>query len=104
VKRLINPPPPGSYSAFCGIGNPASFRFTLEQCGIDLKEFRVFPDHHDYRAEDLAGMDTPLLTTSKDAVKLPVDIPPVRIVQMEIQVPDEEEILKKVLRIIELSS
>ncbi len=103
VKRAIHSPPPGIYSAFCGIGNPASFRFTLEQCGIELTEFRVFPDHHHYLPGDLAGMGAPILTTSKDSVKLPIGAPPIRVVQMEIQIPNEEEILERVGKIIELS-
>src|SRR4029079_11919366 len=32
-------------AAFCGIGNPAGFRHTLSQCGVDVAAMREFPDH-----------------------------------------------------------
>jgi len=37
-------------AAFCGVGNPAGFRHTLESCGFDMAGFREFPDHHRVRA------------------------------------------------------
>jgi tetraacyldisaccharide 4'-kinase len=68
----------GSIAAFCGIGNPAGFRRTLEpRCAV-LVGFRTFPDHHLYNAADVAdlaawsrslGADL-VLTTQKDLVKL----------------------------------
>ncbi len=65
-------------AAFCGIGNPEGFRRTLlPLCGF-LVDLRVFPDHHDYAAEDVQslaawarGLDAKfVLTTQKDLVKL----------------------------------
>ena len=68
--------------AFCGIGNPAGFRQTLAQLGIivDDQSFRVFPDHHRYRRDDVASLldwakSSPVaavLTTLKDQVKIPI--------------------------------
>jgi tetraacyldisaccharide 4'-kinase len=69
-------------AAFCGIGNPAAFRRTLEQLGADLCAFRVFPDHHRYSRADTddlrawAGQQVKecmVLTTQKDLVKLQID-------------------------------
>jgi tetraacyldisaccharide 4'-kinase len=57
----------------CGIARPASFRRTLEGLGARIVAERVFPDHHAFRAADLAGLAAaaPLwVTTEKDAVKL----------------------------------
>ncbi|MFQ5733800.1 MAG: tetraacyldisaccharide 4'-kinase [Planctomycetaceae bacterium] len=62
--------------AFCGIGNPESFRRTL--CGCDVREFRAFADHHHYTADDLAEVSALLehsdarsvVTTLKDLVKI----------------------------------
>jgi len=68
-------------AAFCGIGNPESFRRTLVALGADLREFRVFSDHHAYSSKDRKGLhcwaqkqvgDCILCTTQKDLVKLRV--------------------------------
>lgn len=68
-------------AAFCGLGNPAGFRHTLQACGCDVVAFREFPDHHRYGAADLdslAAWASPLnvaavVCTHKDLVKLPTD-------------------------------
>ncbi len=67
-------------AAFCGIGNPAGFRHTLEACGYDVVGFREYPDHHRYTSDDvesLAGWADQLdasgvVCTHKDLVKLDV--------------------------------
>lgn len=65
--------------AFCGIGNPNAFRHTLESLGATVAEFRTFPDHHAYTAEDVNSLarwaaalpsDAVVATTQKDWVKL----------------------------------
>ena len=40
-------------AAFCGIGNPAGFRRTLEQSGCTLVDWREFPDHHHYSPAEI---------------------------------------------------
>lgn len=68
-------------AAFCGIGNPEGFRRTLESVGAQLCSFRAFPDHHGYRAADIADLtawaarEQPelILTTQKDLVKVRLD-------------------------------
>jgi tetraacyldisaccharide 4'-kinase len=68
----------GKVAAFCGIGNPEGFRRTLVPLCGTLGGFRTFPDHHPYRAADVAdltawsrSLDVDLaLTTQKDLVKL----------------------------------
>jgi tetraacyldisaccharide 4'-kinase len=66
-------------AALCGIGNPAAFRRTLSDCGIQTAAFRVYPDHHAYTRADVdelrawAGQqakDCVVVTTQKDLVKL----------------------------------
>jgi tetraacyldisaccharide 4'-kinase len=55
--------------AVAGIGDPERFFATLREAGIAVVP-HAFPDHHRYRAEDLAfGSDLPVLMTEKDAVK-----------------------------------
>ncbi len=64
--------------AFCGIGNPGSFRETLLEAGCAVEEFRAFPDHHTCSLSELVALEERrkslradlLVTTEKDAVKL----------------------------------
>ena len=68
-------------AAFCGLGNPAGFRHTLEACGCRIVGFRQFPDHHRYTPADIDTLATwagqleisAVLCTGKDLVKLSVD-------------------------------
>jgi tetraacyldisaccharide 4'-kinase len=65
-------------AAFCGIGNPEGFRRTILPLLDSLRDLRVFPDHHDYTATDVASLRrwandlgaNLVLTTQKDLVKL----------------------------------
>jgi tetraacyldisaccharide 4'-kinase len=67
-----------SVAAFCGIGNPEGFRRTLLPLCEELVDFRIYPDHHDYTATDVDGLQRwacevgadLVLTTQKDLVKL----------------------------------
>jgi tetraacyldisaccharide 4'-kinase len=67
-------------AAFSGIGNPVSFRKTLENLGARLQSFRSYPDHHYYMPRDTENLshwagqlnpETLVVTTQKDLVKLP---------------------------------
>lgn len=55
--------------AVAGIGVPERFFAQLDTLGISASR-HPFPDHHDYRAEDLDFEGDAILTTEKDAVKL----------------------------------
>lgn len=68
-------------AAFCGIGNPAAFRRTLESLGATVVNFRAFPDHHPYSRADVDDLmrwsealpaGATVATTQKDWVKLRV--------------------------------
>jgi len=63
---------PKSTGAFCGIGNPSSFRKLLIENGIEPEKFIVFGDHHKYGKSDIVKLNENYLwlTTEKDAVKL----------------------------------
>ena len=69
---------PKRIAAFCGIGNPAGFRHTLETLGHNLIAWREFPDHHTYTREDVESLKAwavgadEVLCTRKDLVKLGV--------------------------------
>jgi tetraacyldisaccharide 4'-kinase len=76
----------GPAFAFAGIARPERFFDDLEADGVVLKGRHAFPDHHEFRTRDLdeiVGLArecgaTTLVTTEKDAVRLPreaVEIP-----------------------------
>jgi tetraacyldisaccharide 4'-kinase len=64
--------------AFCGIGNPQSFRETLLSAGLQIAGFLAFRDHHRYSAGDMQSIkDTAertesewIVTTEKDIMRL----------------------------------
>lgn len=49
--------------AFCGIGNPAAFRRTVESLGCQLIDWCEYPDHHAYSRTDIDA----LIAAAKDA-------------------------------------
>ncbi|MBA3480175.1 MAG: tetraacyldisaccharide 4'-kinase [Pirellulales bacterium] len=69
-----------SVAAFCGIGNPAGFRHTLDALGANVAAWREFPDHHNYTRGDVDAICTLardsgaklIVCTRKDLVKLRV--------------------------------
>lgn len=94
IMPQFTPDPHRKYVAFCGLGRPEKFQQTLTQLGTKTVMFKAYPDHFNYTDEDLSyladtakELDAMLLTTEKDAVKLPagfieeheVDILPIAI-------------------------
>ena len=66
--------------AFSGLARNAQFRDTLEAAGFRVKGFLPFPDHHAYGRRDLERIargagGLPAITTEKDMVRLPDDVP-----------------------------
>ena len=71
------------YVAFAGLGRPQKFRDTLDECGVRVVAFVDFPDHHPYSRHDIKKLlelgrahDADLITTEKDAARLPRDFTP----------------------------
>ena len=68
-------------AAFCGLGNPAGFRHTLESCQYRVITTREFADHYRYGRDDVVsltdwadGLDVAaVLCSHKDLVKLGID-------------------------------
>jgi tetraacyldisaccharide 4'-kinase len=63
---------------FAGIGRPEKFFSTLRELGAELVGTRSFPDHHPYRAGEIARLlraaervQARLVTTAKDVVRVP---------------------------------
>jgi tetraacyldisaccharide 4'-kinase len=93
-------------AAFCGIGNPAGFRHTLSQCGVEVAAMREFPDHCSYTPGVLQELEawiskisalkriTTVLCTRKDLVKIPREKlagMPLLAVDVELEIMRERE-------------
>lgn len=68
-----------SVMAFAGIGNPVKFFNMLEREGVIVAKRAAFPDHYFYTRFDIEQMiaeagQMPLVTTTKDFVKVPRDL------------------------------
>lgn len=108
----IAEPPFQKAAAFCGLGNPASFRRTLENLGTPMADWLEFKDHHRYRAGEvtrlrghaLAHRADALVTTEKDAVNLCDScdslLAPVRLFWLEAKlvIEAEREFLREIER------
>jgi tetraacyldisaccharide 4'-kinase len=88
--------------AFSGIGNPSSFEQTLSDLGTDLVAAVRYPDHYDYAMNEMQRLmqqavdvgAQALVTTEKDAVKIPSEFIhshrplPVYVLTIEVEVTD----------------
>ncbi|MCJ2072618.1 tetraacyldisaccharide 4'-kinase [Methylobacterium sp. J-030] len=91
--------------AFAGIGRPEKFFATLAGAGAVIAARRPFPDHHAYQngelaalAEEAKRLDATLVTTAKDAVRLPAAFAArVRVLRVRL-VFDDPEALRRQLR------
>lgn len=70
----------GRFVAFAGIGRPEKFFATAQGLGLDIASARQYPDHYAYTQADIDALrleaevlGARLLTTEKDAVRLPAD-------------------------------
>lgn len=82
-----------------GTALPAAFRRTLVSLGANIVSERRFPDHHRYRARDLARLTRTAarwVTTEKDALKI---VPwwagnaEVLVLRIRLEVEDAEKVL-----------
>jgi len=79
-KLALGFPRFGKFVAFAGIARPEKFFATAEGLGLDIAQTKSFPDHHIYSQADIDSLrleaeeaGARLLTTEKDAVRLPPD-------------------------------
>ncbi len=96
--------------AFCGIGNPASFRTTLASLAVETELLVEFADHHSYTTSDIDRLlqrlekaeSATLITTEKDITRLRPMLEhfgdaPLLYPLMDIDFPDgEQQILRLV--------
>ncbi|TAL27157.1 MAG: tetraacyldisaccharide 4'-kinase [Nitrospirae bacterium] len=67
-----------NFFAFCGIGNPGSFKKTLLSTGCELKGIKAYRDHYKYKQKDIDDILKEarknnadwLVTTEKDMTRL----------------------------------
>lgn len=85
--------------AFAGIGRPEKFFRTLTTEGAQIVERRVFPDHHRFSARDIAELKAisrrhgaKLVTTEKDAARLPPGALDVTTLPIRLVFPDEKAV------------
>ncbi|MGJ0506685.1 MAG: tetraacyldisaccharide 4'-kinase [Methylocystis sp.] len=83
--------------AFAGIGRPEKFFRTAADAGAQIVARRVFPDHHRFSATDMAELAAVarrhaarLLTTEKDAVRLPAGSPAVETLPVRLIVAEQD--------------
>ena len=55
-------------AAFCGVGNPAAFRATVESLGAEPAGFTAFPDHHAHAPAEVAAVCEAAVRAGADAV------------------------------------
>ncbi|MEG2343605.1 MAG: tetraacyldisaccharide 4'-kinase [Acidaminococcaceae bacterium] len=91
-----------SVMVFSAIGNPSSFEQTLTDVQLNIEEAIRYPDHHDYGMLEMQYIMerairknvTALITTAKDAVKIPTEFiyfdreVPLYVLNMEIQITE----------------
>ena len=90
--------------AFAGIGRQEKFFASLRAIGAEIEGTREFPDHHPYRAADLAALaaaaerpGVELVTTEKDAVRLPSEFRSrVRTLPVALRFADPESLHRQV--------
>jgi tetraacyldisaccharide 4'-kinase len=92
--------------AFCGIGQPESFRTSIEEIGVHVVSLMPFEDHHLYSRADLARVATDqeklsaeyIVTTEKDMARLSgsasgdfLEMNPVFYVEMRTEIHQQKE-------------
>lgn len=99
----------GRWLAVSGLGRPDAFERTLAEVGARQIEAASFPDHHAYTSEDLRGLRdriqaggfAGLVTTEKDAVKMPaaeLEGTKCRVLEIDLELISGQEPLEALLR------
>jgi len=87
---------------FAAIGNPVAFEVTVRELGSEVVATRWWPDHHWFSERDLRELFDPcrfpphdlLLTTEKDATRIPLDLtarnPRIGVVKVALEFSDSD--------------
>ena len=96
--------------AVSALGNPASFERTLSDAGFTVTGAIRYEDHHQYSRDDIrqmadqaAAAGCPLVTTEKDAVKLPASLIheydlPLYVLSITIEIVEGQETIDTILQ------
>lgn len=108
-RAVIRPQIPEDTSrpviAFAGIGRPAKFYQSLNECGFNLLQTVDFPDHHFYSREELLKLKAAaqkqqavLYTTAKDFVKIPADLQNgIKVLEISIEWENQQKLVQFLL-------
>ncbi|MGE4313850.1 MAG: tetraacyldisaccharide 4'-kinase [Pseudobdellovibrionaceae bacterium] len=96
--------------AFAGIARPERFLKTVQLAGFQVKDFRSYSDHHNFTRRDIETLlelakayDAKLITTEKDAVRLPAFQGKEDIITLPVEVTfrDEDRLLAHIAHVLE---
>lgn len=90
-----------NYMVFSGIGNPNSFKKTLEKNNFKILKLLEFPDHYNYSDKDIfkikesaKKINAQIITTKKDYVKLnKFNSENINYLEIEMQIFEEKELI-----------
>jgi len=99
------PSPTGPVVALAGVAGPQAFAALVGRCTGAAVELVDFGDHHNFTTEEVASVlraagDRPVVTTEKDAVRLPPGVPgadAIRVLVLEVVVEEGEDALREAL-------
>tara|TARA_B100000989_G_scaffold170588_1_gene127842 strand:- start:618 stop:1568 length:951 start_codon:yes stop_codon:yes gene_type:complete len=97
-----------NYLAFSGIGNPNNFRDTLIKNNFNVVDEIIFPDHYEYKQEDIDNiilkakkLNAKIITTEKDYVKLSVlDTDNIDFLEIVLKIKNETNLINFINQII----
>ena len=89
------------YLIFSGIGNPNNFRNTLIKNNFNIVDEIIFPDHYEYKQEDInkikfkaKKLNAKIITTEKDYVKLSEeDVNNIEFLEIDLKIKNEEDLI-----------
>ena len=90
-----------NYLIFSGIGNPNNFRNTLIKNNFNIVDEIIFPDHYEYKHEDIdkiklkaKKLNAKIITTEKDYVKLSAkDTDNIDFLEIDLKIKNEEDLI-----------
>ena len=93
------------YFVFSGIGNHKTFIKMLRNYGLDIIENIEFPDHYNYKSNDIEKiiyeakkLNAKILTTEKDYLRLEKKyLDEIKFIEVELKIIDENKIIETIL-------
>jgi len=93
------------YLVFSGIGNHQTFVSMVKNYGLNIKKDMEFPDHYNYRKEDInriienaKNYNCKIITTEKDYLRLENSYSnQIKFIKSELQIIDEENFIKFII-------